>query len=114
MAQTCRYCQCTDMRACAGGCSWVAPSVCSACMERQCDEILEAVLPWANTHGLGRHTATIGDRPCTIEIEPKAVAIRDHLGVYIFTADEDGAWRAPHYEPEDLLAIFKTKHARAA
>lgn len=29
--QTCRQCGCTDDRACPGGCSWVAPDLCSAC-----------------------------------------------------------------------------------
>lgn len=34
--RTCRYCGCTDDRACPGGCAWVAPDVCSSkpCVER--------------------------------------------------------------------------------
>lgn len=28
----CRVCGCTDARACAGGCSWVEPDLCSACV----------------------------------------------------------------------------------
>lgn len=31
----CRYCGCTDAKACAGGCSWVAPRVCSRCARRE-------------------------------------------------------------------------------
>lgn len=31
----CRACGCTDHRACAGGCSWVAPDLCSKCQEPQ-------------------------------------------------------------------------------
>jgi len=27
----CRYCGCSDDQACPGGCSWVAPNVCSRC-----------------------------------------------------------------------------------
>jgi hypothetical protein len=27
----CRACGCTDIRACAGGCYWVEPDLCSAC-----------------------------------------------------------------------------------
>ncbi len=27
----CRECGCTDKFACEGGCSWVAPDLCSAC-----------------------------------------------------------------------------------
>lgn len=31
--KTCRRCGCTDARACAGGCEWIAESdVCSACL----------------------------------------------------------------------------------
>lgn len=29
--RTCRRCGCTDDRACAGGCHWVADDLCSAC-----------------------------------------------------------------------------------
>jgi hypothetical protein len=29
----CRACGCTDGRPCAGGCSWVAADLCSACVE---------------------------------------------------------------------------------
>lgn len=29
----CRVCGCTDDRACPGGCSWVEPDLCSACVE---------------------------------------------------------------------------------
>jgi hypothetical protein len=29
--QTCRGCGCTDSRACALGCRWVAPDLCSSC-----------------------------------------------------------------------------------
>lgn len=41
--RACRYCGCTDDRACPGGCAWVAPDVCSAkaCVERA---YLECVL----------------------------------------------------------------------
>lgn len=29
----CKFCSCTDARACPGGCSWFMPEVCSACAE---------------------------------------------------------------------------------
>src|SRR5436309_1801543 len=29
---TCRVCGCTDHHGCAGGCVWVAPSLCSRCV----------------------------------------------------------------------------------
>jgi hypothetical protein len=29
--QRCGVCGCTEQRACPGGCSWVAPALCSAC-----------------------------------------------------------------------------------
>lgn len=28
----CRTCGCTELQACAGGCSWVEPDLCSACV----------------------------------------------------------------------------------
>lgn len=31
MARACRYCGCTDDRACRGGCSWTGAHLCSAC-----------------------------------------------------------------------------------
>jgi hypothetical protein len=31
----CRICGCTDAEACAGGCSWSQPEICSTCAERQ-------------------------------------------------------------------------------
>ncbi len=30
----CKQCGCTDSRACPGGCSWAAPSICSTCVAR--------------------------------------------------------------------------------
>jgi ParB family chromosome partitioning protein len=32
--RTCRVCGCTEKHACEGGCSWVAPDLCSACEEK--------------------------------------------------------------------------------
>lgn len=32
--RACRFCGCSDDRACAGGCAWIAPDVCSACKGR--------------------------------------------------------------------------------
>lgn len=29
--RSCRFCACTDARACPGGCSWVGDRLCSAC-----------------------------------------------------------------------------------
>lgn len=34
MPRLCIFCGCTDGMACAGGCSWVAKDVCSACAPR--------------------------------------------------------------------------------
>jgi len=33
--RTCRICGCTEKHACEGGCSWVAPDLCSACEEKE-------------------------------------------------------------------------------
>ena len=30
----CDYCGCSEMEACDSGCEWVAPNVCSNCMEK--------------------------------------------------------------------------------
>jgi len=32
--QKCRFCKCTDKKACPGGCCWIAPNVCSQCEGR--------------------------------------------------------------------------------
>lgn len=34
-ARTCRVCGCSDVRACPGGCTWVAADLCSACVEKE-------------------------------------------------------------------------------
>ncbi|TPG08284.1 hypothetical protein EAH88_11665 [Rhodanobacter glycinis] len=31
--RSCRVCGCTDGQACPGGCSWVGPDLCSACVD---------------------------------------------------------------------------------
>jgi len=31
---SCRVCGCTDDKACEGGCYWVEPDLCSACVDR--------------------------------------------------------------------------------
>jgi len=31
MPTACRVCGCTNERACGGGCSWIAPALCSTC-----------------------------------------------------------------------------------
>ena len=31
VSPVCRLCKCTDWRACAGGCHWVEPDLCSRC-----------------------------------------------------------------------------------
>lgn len=31
-AERCQVCGCTEERACPGGCSWVEPGLCSACV----------------------------------------------------------------------------------
>jgi hypothetical protein len=33
--QKCRICGCTDNKACEGGCSWVEPDLCSACLIKE-------------------------------------------------------------------------------
>lgn len=33
MSGACRRCGCTDDRACPGGCYWVEPNLCSACVD---------------------------------------------------------------------------------
>jgi hypothetical protein len=35
--RTCKYCGCTDTRACPDGCCWIAADVCSACAEELSD-----------------------------------------------------------------------------
>lgn len=38
-AQTCRECGCVDEAACDGGCSWVKPNLCSACVPREVETV---------------------------------------------------------------------------
>lgn len=41
----CVYCSCSDEKACEGGCTWVEPGVCSACVEVH-RFTQETVVPW--------------------------------------------------------------------
>lgn len=41
-AGSCEICGCTDGFACAGGCSWVAPGICSTCFREESDPVLVA------------------------------------------------------------------------
>lgn len=45
--QACRVCGCTWTSACEGGCYWVEPDLCSACVEpdAQADQGTEEVVP---------------------------------------------------------------------
>jgi hypothetical protein len=36
----CRFCGCTDKKACKGGCHWISPDVCSLCEGRLIAEVL--------------------------------------------------------------------------
>lgn len=40
--EICRVCGCNDTHACEGGCSWVAPNICSRCGSKckGCDKII--------------------------------------------------------------------------
>ena len=33
--ETCKYCGCTENKACLGGCYWIKPSVCSKCADKE-------------------------------------------------------------------------------
>jgi len=41
----CRSCGCTDARACPGGCTWVAPDLCSSCAFTPSPEAVRAWTP---------------------------------------------------------------------
>jgi hypothetical protein len=40
--RVCRVCGCTDQNACAGGCGWIEPDLCSLCALA-----IEAIREWA-------------------------------------------------------------------
>ena len=48
--QKCIYCGCTQENACAGGCWWVAPNVCSNCEELFLNETFEVVKQQSINH----------------------------------------------------------------
>lgn len=48
----CRICECTEVDACAEGCSWTAPDLCSTCGDFM--EVMAAYMMLAGPHD--RHT----------------------------------------------------------
>jgi hypothetical protein len=126
--QTCRYCGCTDRRACEGGCYWVNPGYCSACADRHMDQLVEAAAAWVEKNGMftgaGRHrrlsgTMTckdlqLGGRPCVVTIGATGLAVTDHLGVEVFSLTPDTAALAAHYDALEVRALFADETRRAA
>ena len=43
--RACRACGCTDSRACAGGCSWAEPGLCSRCVGKEKGSIEPTIIP---------------------------------------------------------------------
>jgi hypothetical protein len=42
--RSCRGCGCTESHACAGGCRWVAPTLCSSCLPHDVGAAVGAML----------------------------------------------------------------------
>lgn len=108
--RTCRGCGCTDLRACPGGCYWVRPDFCSACADEQAQPLVDTALEWLDRKS-GRASrkmaVKIGARAATIVFSRSGLELRDHLGVKVFSIDDEGYAIAPQYEPRELLPVFE-------
>jgi hypothetical protein len=79
-AGVCRVCSCTDLEACAEGCFWVEPDLCSGCLM-----ILDAIAAWAEQ----AHTVDIAVLIREVEVYRTAgiAAVCAHCGARM-TADQ--------------------------
>lgn len=65
----CKYCGCTDMQACPGGCFWAEPEICSVCFDRLPQ--LERGQLWRDADGHARICGCVD-----VEGVPYAVLVR--------------------------------------
>lgn len=115
----CKFCGCTDIRACPGGCSWFKPGYCSMCAETHMNRLADVVGAWvlsrlAMNPRDQQVTATLSGFEVTIDIlRDSSLQIFDHLGVQIVYRDPEGIAVASHYDAPDLMPLF-AQQARAA
>jgi hypothetical protein len=72
----CSECGCTDLRACRGGCFWVAPNLCSKCLEYTAAKIL-------GIPGYERRTSTTTSHGSGLNARNIFVGVAFVLGVFL-------------------------------
>lgn len=98
---TCRFCGCTESRACPGGCSWHKPGYCSSCAEIHLSELVDSAINFSRVPG-----ALLAGRPCRIEDDAGWVTVFDHIGMAIFQMTPESVYLAPHYDARELMPLF--------
>lgn len=115
--QRCRDCQCTNDRACSGGCYWIKPGLCSVCYEAALMKLADEANEWRDSLGeiVVDSIALLGGFRFKIEVgRGPTITVTDHIGLVVFSMDPDGVFLAPHYDPRELVALFASEQARAA
>ena len=110
----CRFCACTDARACPGGCSWHRPGYCSACADTHLEQLVDAAMKiWETRKGVTWPRAVAG-RPCEIRAEESTLTVVDHIGAIAFAISGDGVYLAPQYDALELMSLFADERAARA
>jgi len=117
MEQSCRFCLCTDSRACKGGCSWIKPGYCSACYDLHMEQLIRAVTNWNGTPEDVKKFK-LGNYRCRVvedvrDGQPDSLVVLDHIQAVAFRFSDEGAYVAPQYDPLEIAEIF-APHAKAA
>lgn len=119
MTMACGGCGCTDIRACAGGCEWIKPGLCSVCYDARMDTLADAVLDWLVEASIdaGDIGTYLAGWPAGVHRERTVVrgkfadfevCVVDHIGVKVLLASRDaGIVVAPHYDPLEVMPLFK-------
>lgn len=65
----CDVCGCTDERACAGGCYWIADSLCSNCGVIIAKPYIKELINMLQTSGINSKQKVIDELQCLLEDE---------------------------------------------
>lgn len=103
MATSCRYCGCTNDRACSGGCHWHRPEYCSACAEKHLEQLVDLASSWI---GAG-DTGVLGGFPCRLVDDSEQLEVVDHIGLIAFSIGPDEVYLAPQYCALDVIETLR-------
>jgi hypothetical protein len=90
MSGRCQLCDCTDNRACEGGCFWVLPDLCSECVIKALTNATRAGGDELRHFAIGRLLVAVGDLGIAIGTPATAERLTEELQEL---ADSPRLWR---------------------